>query len=352
MHVSRTTHRALLPLPATPRAQGSVVTLGNFDGMHLGHQALIQGLRRIAKPLGLSTHVVTFTPHPRDYFAAQGRGSPVLGIGNVRDRLERLAALGVDHVHLLRFNHALATLSPHDFVARVLVAGCHAKQVVVGHDVRFGHQRTGDLALLKALGERYGFTVSLQSDVLHGVARTQAQPQAHSQSHPQSQPQAQRVSSSAVRAALQAGDLATARALLGYDLSHTSRVIHGRKLGRTLNCPTLNLIPRLANPAFRGIAVVAVDGLNENGALSLRRYGVASLGLRPTVEQTTRFSLEVHVFDWSGDAYGQRLRVTYLHKLRDEAAYVDLATLQAAIAQDMRAARAWLGSHGYPVALA
>ncbi len=296
-----------------------MVTLGNFDGVHLGHQALIQAIKQLAQPHGLATHVVTFSPHPRDYFAALGRGAAAASIGSVRERLERLAALGVDHVHLLRFNAALATLPAQDFVSRVLVAGCQAKTVVVGRDVRFGHQRSGDLALLRALGERHGFAVQLMQDVL--------------------QADALRISSSAVRSALQVGDIALANQLLGYDYSLAGRVIHGRKIGRTLNCPTLNLVPHMANPALRGIAVVAIDGLGAP-----RRYGVASLGLRPTVEQTTRYSLEVHVFDWSGDAYGQRVRITFLHKLRDEAVYVDLPTLQTAIEQDVKEARVWLAA--------
>jgi riboflavin kinase / FMN adenylyltransferase len=310
-------HRDLPLSTRTPPKQGGVVTLGNFDGVHLGHQALIAALRGLAAQHDLSTHVVTFAPHPRDYFAATGRGSPVANVGNLRDRLERLSALGVAHIHLLRFNHLLATLSPAAFVSRVLLAGCNAKIVVVGRDVRFGHQRAGDLALLQALGHQHGFAVHLIEDVL--------------------QADALRISSSAVRTALQAGDLPSANGLLGYDYSIAGRVIHGRKIGRTLNCPTLNLVPRLPNPALRGIAVVAIDGLAP-----MRLFGVASLGLRPTVEQTTRFSLEVHVFDWAGNAYGQRVRVTFLHKLRDEAAYVDLPTLQMAIAQDMLDARAWL----------
>ncbi len=333
-----------LPLPNSLGAhwhvpdntRGSVVTLGNFDGVHLGHQALIKALHLLARPQHLTVQVVTVTPHPRDYFAAQGRGTPVLHIGSVRDRVTRLTALGVNGVHLLRFNHALATLSPHDFVVQVLVGACRAQHVVVGRDVRFGHQRAGDLTLLLSLGERYGFTVHAFDEILSPVLH-----HAH-----------QRIASSTVRNALQAGNIAAANALLGYDYSISGRVIHGRKLGRTLGCPTLNLIPRMANPAFRGIAVVAIEGLNGlNGLSNLsdlngrRCYGVASLGLRPTVEQTTRYSLEVHAFDWSGDAYGKRVTITFLHKLRDEAAYIDLPTLQTAIEQDMLDARDWLSQH-------
>jgi riboflavin kinase/FMN adenylyltransferase len=316
-------HRTLPFLNATTPKRGGVVTLGNFDGVHLGHQALIHALHRLAKPADLATHVVTFSPHPRDYFASLGRGVPVANVANVRDRLERLSALGVDHVHLLRFNQTLATLSPQDFALRVLVSCCKAKHVVVGRDVRFGHQRAGDLALLQALGKQHGFTVHLMDDVL--------------------QQDTLRISSSAVRVALQAGDMPTANTLLGYDCGFSGRVIHGRKIGRTLDCPTLNLVPRMPNPSLRGIMVVAIDGLG-----GVRRYGVASLGLRPTVEQTTRFSLEVHVFDWTGDVYGHRVHITYLHKLRDEAAYVDLPTLQVAIAKDVRDARAWLAMSRRP----
>jgi riboflavin kinase / FMN adenylyltransferase len=310
--------------------RGGVVTLGNFDGVHLGHQALLAALRRLANHgLGhaLDTHVVTFSPHPRDYFAAQGRGAAALAIGSVRDRLARLAAAGVDHVHLLRFNHALASLPATDFVQQVLVRACRARQVVVGRDVRFGAQRAGDLTLLRALGAAHGFTVQVLDEVLDDDAL--------------------RISSSAVRQALRSGDIPAANALLGYDYALSGRVIHGRKLGRTLGCPTLNLVPRMAHPALRGICVVAVDGLADASGTIRRHWGVASLGLRPTVEQTTRFSLEVHVFDWAGDAYGRRVTVTFLHKLRDEAAYVDLPTLEVAIAKDMVDARAWLGLSGY-----
>jgi riboflavin kinase / FMN adenylyltransferase len=324
MHLHRN-----LPIPTDPsQRRGGVVTLGNFDGVHLGHQALIAALQSMAKANNYLTHVVTFSPHPRDYFAAQGRGTPVANIANLRDRIERLAKLGIDHLHVLRFNHALATLSPQDFVKQILLKSCNAKVLVVGRDVRFGHQRAGDLTLLQTLGQQHGFAVHLIEDVL--TTQAQARPP--------------RISSSAVRSALQAGDISSANTLLGYDYAIAGRVIHGRKIGRTLACPTLNLIPRMSNPALRGIAVVAIDGLAAQ-----RQYGVASLGLRPTVEQTTRFSLEVHVFDWSGNAYGQRVRITFLHKLRDEAAYVDLATLQMAIAQDMLDARAWLKQYPQPL---
>jgi riboflavin kinase / FMN adenylyltransferase len=289
---------------------GGVVTLGNFDGVHLGHQALIAALKHLARAEGLQTHVVTFMPHPRDYFAQQGRGSAVLNISSVRSRLMRLQQLGVDHVHVLRFNQALATLSPVDFVEQV--------HVVVGRDVRFGHQRAGDWSVLQMLGQQYGFTVHCFEEVLDAAAL--------------------RISSSSVRHDLHAGHLTDANAVLGYEYALSGRVIHGRKLGRTLNCPTLNIHPHLSNPALRGVMVVAIEGLPHTAKM----YGVASLGVRPTVENTTRFSLEVHVFDWSGDAYGQRVNIIFLHKLRDEARYDSLSALQTAIAKDMHDARDWL----------
>ena len=293
--------------------------MGNMDGVHLGHRAIIALVKNLALPQGLLTHVVSFDPHPRDYFAALGRGAPVQHIQSVRDRIEQLAALGVDALHLLRFNTALATLSPEDFVTQILVAACRARHVVVGKDVRFGHQRAGDLERLIQLGAQHGFAVHTLDDVVDSHAR---------------------ISSSTLRHALAAGDMPSAARLLGRSYSISGRVIHGRKLGRALGCPTMNLIPRIPSPALRGICVVRIHGLSSAPLL-----GVASLGLRPTVEQTTRFSLEVHAFGWHGDAYGKRVRVEFLHKLRDEAAYVDLPTLQIAIEKDMRDAQAWLAGN-------
>ncbi len=299
-------------------SQGGVVTLGNFDGMHLGHRALILALKKLAKLNELTTHVVTFTPHPRDYFAKQGRGLPVLNVSSVRSRLMYLNKMGVDYVHLLRFNQDLATLSPQDFVLHVLVKACNAKNVLVGRDVRFGHQRAGDWALLCSLGQQYGFIVHCFDEVLDNAAL--------------------RISSSAVRHDLHAGHLYDANLLLGYPYSLSGRVIHGQKLGRTLNCPTLNINLYLPNPALRGVFVVAIEGLDSTPRL----YGVANLGMRPTVEQLKRFSLEVHVLDWSGNAYGMVVNIVFLYQLRSEAVYANLSDLQHAIAQDILNARQWL----------
>ncbi len=320
-------HRNLSTHTESPML-GGVVTLGNFDGVHLGHQALIKQLKQLAKQQDLATHVVTFTPHPRDCFAKLGRGAPALSISSMRQRLVHLKNLGVDHVHVLRFNQALATLSPQDFVLQVLVAACQARHVLVGRDVRFGHQRVGDWTLLKTLGEQYGFAVHCFDEVLDDAAL--------------------RISSSSIRHDLHAGHIVDANESLGYNYAISGRVIHGRKLGRTLQCPTLNLNSQLTNPALRGVLVVAIDGLRDaQGVLEPRLYGVANLGLRPTVENTTRFSLEVHVFDWGGDAYGQRVNITFLHKLRSEASYADLPSLQQAIAQDIHNAKAWLAAHSF-----
>jgi riboflavin kinase / FMN adenylyltransferase len=302
-------------------SQAGVVTLGNFDGMHLGHCALIVALKKLAALNELTTHVVTFTPHPRDYFAKQGRGLPVLNISSVRNRLMYLNKMGVDYVHLLRFNQELATLSPQDFVLHVLVKACNAKHVLVGRDVRFGHQRAGDWALLCSLGEQYGFAVHCFEEVLDSAAL--------------------RISSSAIRHDLYAGHLQDANLLLGYAYSLSGRVIHGKKLARTLNFPTLNINPHLPNPALRGVFVVQIEGLNSRSNPP-RLYGVANLGIRPTVDQAQGFSLEVHVLDWSGDVYGLTVNITFLYKLRSEAVYANLPDLQHAIAQDVLNARQWL----------
>jgi riboflavin kinase / FMN adenylyltransferase len=311
------------PLNHASLSSGGVVTLGNFDGMHLGHQALIAALKHMASTHGLTTHVVTFTPHPRDFFAQQGRGAPVLNISSVRTRLMFLQQMAVDHVHLLRFNQYLATLSPQDFVQQVLINACNAKQVLVGRDVRFGYQRAGDWSLLCALGKQYGFSVHCFDEVLDSAAL--------------------RISSSAVRHDLHAGHVYDANLLLGYSYFLSGRVLHGRKLGRTLGFPTLNIDPHVSNPAVRGVFVVAVEGLQGSNNMPL--YGVANIGLRPTVEQTQRFSLEVHVLDWSGDAYGLTVKVVFLHKLRSESKYENVSALQHAIAQDILDARHWLSNH-------
>jgi riboflavin kinase/FMN adenylyltransferase len=292
------------------------LTIGNFDGVHRGHQALLAHVTAAAHRLGLESAVMTFEPHPREYFArrANDLSKAPARIANLRDKLESLSEAGVDRVIVEHFNEHFASMSPQAFTEKVLVEGLHVKWLMVGDDFCYGAKRAGNVALLAEAGKEHGFEVHSLPAVLHDSTR---------------------ISSSAVRAALAAGDFDATRALLGHPYSMSGHVIHGAKLGRTLGFPTLNL--RVAHrPALAGIFVVQVHGLAD-GPLP----AVASLGVRPTVEDAGRMLLEVHVFDWNQPCYGKLVRVEVLKKLRDEEKYIDLPTLTAAIDRDAQQARAW-----------
>ena len=292
------------------------LTIGNFDGVHRGHQALLAHVTAAAQRLGLESAVMTFEPHPREYFArrANDLSKAPARIANLRDKLESLSEAGVDRVIVEHFNEHFASMSPREFTEKVLVEGLHVKWLMVGDDFCYGARRAGNVAQLLDAGKEYGFEVHSLPAVLHDATR---------------------ISSSAVRAALAAGDFDATRALLGHPYSMSGHVIHGAKLGRTLGFPTLNL--RVAHrPALAGIFVVQVHGLADQPLPA-----VASLGVRPTVEDAGRMLLEVHVFDWNQPCYGKLVRVEFLKKLRDEEKYIDLPTLTAAIDRDAQQARAW-----------
>jgi riboflavin kinase / FMN adenylyltransferase len=295
------------------RASGRcALTIGNFDGVHRGHRALVDRVMAKARELDLTSCVLTFEPHPREFFA--GDAAPAR-LTRLRDKLELMDAAGVERVHVARFNARFAALSAQRFVEEVLVHGLATRWLLVGRDFRFGAGRTGEYAALEAAGAQHGFEVESMSDVLfEGV----------------------RVSSSAVRAALKAGELAAAERLLGHPYTISGRVVHGTKLGRSLGFPTANIRLRRP-PPLSGIFVVEVDGLGR---------GVASLGRRPTVNPVPMPLLEVHLFDWEGDLYGAHLRVRFLKKLREEQKYQGLEALKEAIARDARQARDYFANHG------
>jgi riboflavin kinase / FMN adenylyltransferase len=319
MHVFRGLHHAAL-------APACALTIGNFDGVHRGHQAMLALLRSEAAHRGLPATVMTFEPHPRDYFAALGgqQHQAPTRIAPLRDKLSELERCGVDQVVVLRFDQRLASLTPAGFVEQILVQGVRAKYVLVGDDFRFGAKRAGDYDLLDQAGQQHGFDVArMLSYEVHGL----------------------RVSSSLVRDALQAGDMPRVATLLGRPYTISGHVVHGQKLGRTLDCPTLNVRFGHERPATMGIFVARVYGLTGQPM-----DGVASLGVRPTVEDAGRVLLEVHCFDWPASlgkegGYGKIARVELLHKLRDEARYDGLEQLQAAIHQDIANARAYFNSH-------
>ncbi|MCE9659265.1 MAG: bifunctional riboflavin kinase/FAD synthetase [Burkholderiales bacterium] len=315
-------------------APACALTIGNFDGVHRGHQAMLALLVSEAAHRGLAPTVMSFEPNPRDYFAALA-GRPEAAptrIATLRDKLGELERCGIRQVVVLRFDAAFAAQSPEVFIDRVLVAGLGVGYVLVGDDFRFGARRAGDYAMLDAAGASRGFDVArMNSYEVHGM----------------------RVSSSAVRAALAAGDMKEVEALLGRPYSVSGHVIHGAKLGRALGesgggrgdgFRTLNLRFPHPRPAAMGIFVARVHGL---GAAPLA--GVASLGRRPTVDDSGRVLLETHVFDWPASlgaegGYGKLVRVELLAKLRDEARYDSLEALAGAIRQDAEDARAWLAA--------
>lgn len=315
--------RCSLQDPLPPAPPGRAITIGNFDGVHRGHQAMLALLVAEARHRGLAACALTFAPHPRDWFARRA-GTPDAvppRVATVRDNVGELARSGVDDLALLRFDARLAALPAEAFVREVLVGRLGARHVLVGDDFRFGARRQGDYALLEAMSGELGYDVAkLNSYEVHG----------------------QRVSSSAVRTALAAGDMDGATELLGRPYRISGRVAHGRKLGRGLGFPTLNVAFGSQRPAAQGIFAVRVHGLAD-GPLD----GVASLGVRPTIETGGRVLLEVYVLDWpdalgSDGAYGRCVSVDLLHKLHDERTYPSLDALRVGIAQDVADARLWL----------
>jgi riboflavin kinase/FMN adenylyltransferase len=310
------------------------LTIGNFDGVHRGHQAMLALLVSEAAQRRLPATVLTFEPNPRDYFARRA-GTPDAAparIATLRDKLCELERCGIAQAVVMRFDAAFAAQTPEAFVADVLVAGLGARYVLVGDDFRYGARRAGGYATLDAAGARHGFDVArMLSYEVHG----------------------ERVSSSAVRAALAAGDRKGAAALLGRPYTISGRVVAGARLGRSLGetgtgrgdgFRTLNVRFGHPKPAAMGIFVVRVHGLGERTL-----DGVASLGRRPTVDESGRVLLEVHCFDWPRElgpegGYGRLVRVELLHKLRDEARYDSLAELTQAIGRDAAGARAFLAA--------
>ena len=299
----------------TPGGRPMGLTIGNFDGVHLGHRAMLDRLVEKARELKLPCCVLTFEPHPREFFSPAAAPARLT---RLREKLELIAEAGVDRAHVLRFGARLAGLAADRFVDEVLLRGLGARWLLVGKDFRYGAKRAGDFATLEAAAARHGFALEAMPDVkLSG----------------------ERISSSGVRTALAAGDLAGAARLLGRRYSMSGRVAHGEKLGRKLGFPTANIVLR-RRPPLSGIFVVEAE-LEETGAVLC---GVASVGRRPTVKENAAPLLEVHLFDWSDELYGRHLRVRFLSKLRDEEKYDGLAALGSAIGRDVAQAKDYFKS--------
>lgn len=289
-----------------------VVTIGNFDGLHRGHQAMLARLKKEAAQRNLPSCVLTFEPHPREFFSPANAPAR---LSSLREKAELIRAAGIDRLHVCRFNQPFSALSPVSFIETVLVGTLQAKWILVGDDFRFGAKRAGDFALLKQAGQTLGFETAFLPTVEINGGRS---------------------SSTAVREILAAGDMAGAAQLLGRPYSISGHVVHGDKLGREIGFPTANIQLQHNRPPLAGIFAVEVCGLN--GA---PRQGVASLGTRPTVKENGRPTLEAFIFDFSGELYGRRLRVDFLKKLRDEEKYPDLNALVAQINQDVDNARSF-----------
>lgn len=293
----------------------SVVSIGNFDGVHLGHQAVLAQLRRQSNKLSLQSVTVLFEPQPQEYFRHEAAPARVTRF------IEKVALLkqqGVDSIVVLAFNPAFANLSAQDFIEQVLVQGLQVKHLIVGDDFCFGHERQGNFSTLLDAGKKYGFGVENTATFCL---------------------QDQRVSSSWLRDCLAQGNFERVQQLLGRHYAMTGRVIHGHKRGRSMGYPTINFpVRRLTSPLH---GIYAVQIARENSALLL---GVASIGNRPTVDKGLRFLLEVHLFDFEGDLYGQRVEVIFRHKIRAEQKFSDFDALKTQISKDCQAAKDFFAS--------
>lgn len=286
------------------------LTIGNFDGVHLGHQKVLARLVEKAGKLALPPCVMTFEPHPREFFDP---GNAPARLTDIREKLSLFASLGIERVHICRFDAEFAKTTAEDFAEKLVHSGLQAKWVLIGDDFRYGAKRAGDFHAMQDAGTKFGFEV----EAMHSVRLEE-----------------HRISSTLVREAVQSGNFDLAKRLLGRNYSIVGRVVHGNKLGKTLGFPTANIRLKHNKPPLSGIHAVEVFGIGK-GAVR----GVASLGVRPTVIHGGNPVLEVYLFDFEEDIYGARLRVDFLFKLREEEKFPDIETLKRRIGQDVLDAR-------------
>ncbi len=298
-----------------PRHRGCVVTLGAFDGVHHGHQAVIGHLLTKARELSLPSVVIVFEPLPREYLAPLEAPARLMSF---REKFVALRELGVDRVLRIRFNERLRTMSAQQFVDDIFVAGLGVKYVVLGDDFRFGNDRQGDFDFIRSEGQRYGYAaVPTPTEKLEG----------------------ERVSSTRIREVLAVGEFELAESLLGQPYRMTGRVVYGRQLGGELGVPTANMeLHRLRSP-LSGVFTVLVNGAGLEDA-----HGVANVGVRPTVNDSIKANLEVHLLDRDINLYGKRIEVTFRHKLRDEMKFESLEELKENILRDVNTTRTWFAN--------
>jgi riboflavin kinase/FMN adenylyltransferase len=297
-----------------PDHHGSVATIGNFDGVHLGHQSVFRHLMEMGQELDLPTTVVTFEPQPREFF--QPDSAPAR-LTRLREKLQAIEESGVQRVVVLEFNKRLAAMPAETFVRELLIKGLGARFLSVGDDFRFGRGREGDFQLLRKMGLEFGFEVENMNTY---------------------KLDADRVSSTRIRELLTLGDLNAAAHCLGRPYRICGRVIHGHKRGRTIGFPTLNVnMHRLVSP-LHGVYAVRVDGLQRGGM-----PGVANIGNRPMVDGDHRYLLEVHIFDFNQEVYGEHVSVEFVQKLRDETRFDSFELLRQQIQRDAEHAKSILG---------
>ncbi|MBD2858711.1 bifunctional riboflavin kinase/FAD synthetase [Spongiibacter sp. KMU-158] len=293
-----------------PQHRNCVATIGAFDGVHLGHQAVLRQLVAKGRELGLPSTVVLFEPLPREYFSPNEAPPRLMSF---REKFEAIAELGVDRVVRIRFTESLRNLSAEEFISKLFVDGLGAKFIVVGDDLRFGRDRSGDFELLRRHGKSNGFEVVDTATLLNG---------------------GERVSSTRIRQVLGESDFALAETLLGRPYSISGRVIVGQQLGRTINAPTANIQLRRLRSPLQGVFACEVEGLGDKP-----RPAVANVGVRPTIGDLSKAILEVHILDFSGDIYRRNLRVVFRKKLRSEIKFDSFDELRQQIQRDIQTAR-------------
>ena len=291
--------------------QRSVVTIGSFDGVHLGHQAILNQVKAVAAELGLPSVVMTFEPQPQEFFSGERAPARLM---RLREKVEALFEFGVDQVLCLQFNRELRNLTAAEFVRSVLVDGLGTRHLIVGDDFRFGCDRSGDFKMLSEMGETYDFAVQ-DTETL--------------------EVDGQRVSSTLVRQILEQGNFERASQLLGKPFTITGRVVYGQQLGRELGFPTANVQLNRYSAPLSGVYAVLV---NIDGAV---HQGAANVGLRPTVGDLLKTILEVHLLDFEADLYGRRIEVEFVTKIRDEEKFTSLDKLIESIQRDVKQIRAW-----------
>ena len=318
------------------RHRGCALTIGNFDGVHLGHQHLFATVREQAKTLAIPSCVVTFEPLPAEYFAPAEK-RPVR-LMYLREKYRAVTHCGIDQLLVLPFNRAMALTEAEDFIQNVLVDGLAVRHLTIGDDFHFGRNRRGNIDMLQQAGANHNFAVDQADTFLHNN---------------------ERVSSTRIRSLLRDGNLTDTTTLCGRHYAIQGKVIYGQQLGRTLDFPTANINLQGRNPPLRGVFAVEVENLNEPDAFSQRQFGIANIGNKPTVNGL-QMTLEVHLLDYpsatttratttcnsDGNLYGSRLRVSFHTRLRDEKKFASLDELKQAISNDEAAARQWLSEQG------